>query len=85
MARMAKKSKDSADFGKKIADKRKKRADAYLKLQKEQQNEQKKQNKANQKLKVSYENRISELQQQLAQSVVVTRQNSRLLLKRWVI
>lgn len=73
---MAKKSKDSADFGKKIADKRKKRADAYLKLQKEQQNEQKKQNKANQKLKVSYENRISELQQQLAQSVVVTRHTS---------
>ena len=73
---MAKKSKDSADFSKKIADKRKKRADAYLKLQKEQQNEQKRQNKANQKLKVSYENRISELQQQLAQSVVVARHTS---------
>ena len=34
---------ESADLAKKIADKRKKRNDAYLKLQKEQQNEQKKQ------------------------------------------
>lgn len=66
----AKKSQDSADFGKKIAEKRKKRAEAYLKLQKEQQNEQKKQDKANQQIQASYEARIKELQQQLLQPVV---------------
>ena len=65
----AKKSQDSADFGKKIAEKRKKRAEAYLKLQKEQQNEQKKQDKANQQIQASYEARIKELQQQLLQPV----------------
>lgn len=65
----AKKSQDSADFGKKIAEKRKKRAEAYLKLQKEQQNEQKKQDKANQQIQVSYEARIKEFQQ-LLQPVV---------------
>lgn len=43
----AKKSEASADFGKKIADKRKKRADAYLKLQKAQQDEQKQQDNSN--------------------------------------
>ena len=66
----AKKSQDSADFGKKIAEKRKKRAEAYLKLQKEQQNEQKKQDKANRQIQASYEARIKELQQQLLQPVV---------------
>ena len=48
----------------------KKRAEAYLKLQKEQQNEQKKQDKANQQIQASYEARIKELQQQLLQPVV---------------
>lgn len=62
---MAKKTNDSAELGNKIADKKKKRADAYLKLQKEQQAEQKKQNRVNQQLQESYENRIAELQQQL--------------------
>ena len=61
----AKKSQDSADLGKKIAEKRKKRAEAYLRLQKEQQNEQKKQDKVNQQIQASYEARIKELQQQL--------------------
>ena len=73
---IAKKSKDSADLGKKIAEKRKKRSDAYLKLQKEQQNEQKKQDRASQRLQASYENRIDELQQQLAKSVVLPQQNN---------
>lgn len=72
----AKKSKESAELGKKIADKRKKRSEAYLKLQKEQQNEQKKQDIANQRLQASYESRIEELQQQLARSVTVPKQNS---------
>ena len=39
---IAKKSKESADLSAKIADKRKKRSEAYLKLQKAQQDEQKK-------------------------------------------
>lgn len=73
---IAKKSKDSADLGKKIAEKRKKRSDAYLKLQKEQQNEQKKQDRASQRLQASYENCIDELQQQLAKSVVLPQQNN---------
>lgn len=68
--------KDSADLGKKIAEKRKKRSDAYLKLQKEQQNEQKKQDRASQRLQASYENRIDELQRQLAKSVVLPQQNN---------
>lgn len=72
----AKKSKESAEIGKKIADKRKKRSEAYLKLQKEQQNEQKKQDKANQRLQASYESRIEELQHQLAMSVTVPQQNT---------
>ena len=65
----AKKSQDSAELGKKIAEKRKKRAEAYLKLQKEQQ---KKQDKANRQIQASYEARIKELQQQLSQPVVTS-------------
>ena len=68
----AKKASDSADLGKKIADKKDKRAAAYLKLQKEQQNEQKKQYKTNQQIQASYEARIKELQQQLSQPVVTS-------------
>lgn len=67
-----KKASDSADIGKRIADKRKKRSEAYLKLQKEQQNEQKKQDKANRQIQASYEARIKELQQQISQQVVVS-------------
>lgn len=68
----AKKAGDSADLGKKIADKKDKRATAYLKLQKEQQNEQKKQDKANRQIQASYEARIKELQQQLSQPIVTS-------------
>lgn len=71
----AKKSKESAELGKKIADKRKKHSEAYLKLQKEQQNEQKKQDRANQRLQASYESRIEEFQQQLAKTVVIPEPN----------
>lgn len=41
-ADLAKKSKDSADLGKKIADKKKKRAESSLKLQKEERSQQRK-------------------------------------------
>ena len=51
----------SADYGKKISDKRTKRIDAYLKLQKEEQNERKKQEKSIENMKRVYEQRISEL------------------------
>lgn len=43
-----------------------------MRLQKEQQNEQKKQDKVNQQIQASYEARIKELQQQLLQPVVTT-------------
>lgn len=52
----------SADYGKKISDKRTKRIDAYLKLQKEEQNERKKQEKSIENMKRVYEQRISELE-----------------------
>lgn len=64
----AKKGNDSAELGKKIAEKRKKRADAYLKLQKEQQKEQRKQDDINRKVQAYYEAKIERLQQQLLQS-----------------
>lgn len=69
---IAKKASESADLGKKIADKKDKRATAYLKLQKEQQNEQKNQDKANRQIQASYEARIKELQQQLSQPIVTS-------------
>lgn len=58
----AKKSAESADLGKRIADKQQKRNDAYLKLQKAQQDEQKKQVRQMKRVQASYENRISQLQ-----------------------
>lgn len=58
----AKKSAESADLGKKIADKRQRRNDAYLKLQKAQQDEQKKQANQLKRMQESYEERISQLQ-----------------------
>lgn len=72
----AKKSKESADLEKKIAEKRRRLSEANLKLQKEQQNEQKKQEKITQQLKLSYENRIDDLQQQLVQSVIAPQQSN---------
>lgn len=66
------KSKECADIGKKIAEKRKKRSDAYLKLQKEQQSEQKKRDKENKKVQAFYESRIEELKQQQSKSIIVT-------------
>jgi len=66
----AKKMADSADFGKKIADKRKKRSDAYLKLQKAQQDEFTKQDKANRQIQSNYESRITELQHKINKSLI---------------
>lgn len=64
----AKRSSESADVGKKIAEKRKKRSEAYLKLQKAQQTEQKKQEQEAKRVQASYEARISSLQRQLISS-----------------
>ncbi len=65
----AKKSKESADLAAKIADKKKKRSEAYLKLQKAEQEEQKKADKQNAKIIKGYESRIDELQRQIVQQV----------------
>lgn len=58
----AKKLAESADLGKRIADKQQKRNEAYLKLQKAQQDERKKQDRQIKRVQASYENRISQLQ-----------------------
>ena len=67
----AKKSSESAAFGKKISEKRKKRSDAYLKLQKAEQDEQKKQNKADKKVQSAYEARITALQSQISENIIL--------------
>lgn len=53
---------DSANYAKKIADKRKKRNDAYIKLQREEQVERKKQERTIKNMKDAYEKRIAELE-----------------------
>lgn len=58
----AKARADSAELQKKIADKRKKRNDSYIRLQKEQQIEQKKQDKKVKSMRQAYEDRIAELE-----------------------
>lgn len=55
----------SADLQKKIADKRNRRNDAYLKLQKAQIEQQKKQEKSVKQMQSTYETRISELAHQV--------------------
>lgn len=57
-------SAESADYAKKIADKRTKRNNAYQKLQKEQQKEQQMQQKILKNMQQEYEKRIAELQSQ---------------------
>lgn len=56
-------TKNSADYSKKIADKRKRRNAEYLKLQKAEQTEKKKQEKEINDIKNNYEDRIGELTQ----------------------
>lgn len=60
-----KKVKESADLGKKIADKRKKRNEAYNKLQKEEQQQRKKNDRMIKDMQIAYENKIRELSQQI--------------------
>lgn len=55
-------SADSADYAKKIADKRTKRNDAYLKLQKELEREKKKEQQSIHRMQQSYEKKIAELE-----------------------
>ena len=65
---MAKKEAESADVGKKIAEKRKRRLDEYQKLQKAQEQENKRQLDANKRLQQSYERQIANLTAQLSLS-----------------
>lgn len=65
-------SSESASLTKKIADKRKKRNDAAVHLQKEEQKIQKKQDKATKQMQQSYERRIEKLQTLVIPSVPVS-------------
>lgn len=66
---VAKETANSADYSKKIADKREKRNKAYTQLQKEEQKEQRKQIVEAQKIRQSYERQISELQSMIAPTI----------------
>jgi hypothetical protein len=55
---------DSASIGKKIADKRKRRNEAYARLQKAEDDEAKKQLRATKRMQAAYESRIEELEAQ---------------------
>lgn len=61
---------ESANLTKKIADKRKKRNNAYLMLQKEQQNEQQKQDKKIKDMQNLYESKIENLSNQIMESIL---------------
>lgn len=68
----AKKAKDVADLSKRISEKKKKRNDAYIRLQKEQQNEQSKQVKQlqeTQRIQAIYESTIQHLQNQIVKTM----------------
>lgn len=65
-------STESASLAKKIADKRKKRNDAAIHLQKEEQRVQKKQDRATKQMQQSYERRIEELQSRIIPTVTAT-------------
>ena len=77
---ISKKRKNSADLGKKIADKRKKRTEEFQKLQKAQDQENKKQQDANRRIQQSYERQIAALTNQLTinntHSIVETSEDS---------
>ena len=62
---ITKKEKDSADLGRKIADKRNRKLDEQMKLQKAQEQENKKQQDLAKKLQQSYEQQIIDLTNQL--------------------
>lgn len=69
-------TEESADLQKKIAEKRTKRNDAYLRLQKEQQAVQKKEQKAQQRvisdMRQLYENRIADLERQTLPAINIS-------------
>lgn len=69
-ADLARKTKESADLSAKIADRRKKRAAAYIKLQKTQKDEQKKSEKQTMTTMKKYEERIDQLQKQLVEQMI---------------
>lgn len=64
-----KETANSADYSKKIAEKREKRNKAYTQLQKEEQKEQRKQVMEAQKIRQSYERQICELQSMIAPTI----------------
>lgn len=68
----SKKASESAKIGKAISEKRNKRNDAYLKLQKEQQSQDKKRDKQIQNMQTAYEDRIKELTQQIVNTPIIT-------------
>ena len=68
---IAKFAKEKADITKKIADKRKSRADKAVKLQREEENERKRNNKTQQAIQHGYERRIGELTSQINNQVYV--------------
>ena len=67
----SKKATESANIGKKISEKRTKRNDAYKKMQKAQQDEDKKKDKQMKNMQASYENRVREFTNQLSAKPII--------------
>lgn len=67
----SRKATESANIGKKISEKRTKRNDAYKKMQKAQQDEDKKKDKQMKNMQASYENRVRELTNQLIAKPII--------------
>lgn len=67
----SRKATESANIGKKISEKRTKRNDAYKKMQKAQQDEEKKKDKQMKSMQASYENRVRELTNQLSAKTII--------------
>ena len=65
-------SAESADYAKKIAEKRRKRNDAYLRLQNEREKEQQAQQKAIKNMQRAYEERIAELDASVVPTIIHT-------------
>lgn len=66
---------ESANIGKKISDKRNKRNDAYIKMQKAQLEEDKKRDKKIKSMQVSYERRVKELNNKLSTRPIMSESN----------
>lgn len=67
----SRKATESANIGKKISEKRTKRNDAYKKMQKAQQDEDKKKDKQLKSMQASYESRVRELTNQLSAKTII--------------